>query len=130
MMVAATPWPFIHSPRPLFRTSEVVSALSAQPQWTSLQSECPRSYADRCATCHGPGGRGDGPIGRYLRPPPRSFADPDWAQSRTDSQLAGVIRNGGVSHGLSSMMPAQDDLSEPEVRALVRCVRSFSQSPR
>jgi high-affinity iron transporter len=33
-------------------------------------------FAQSCAACHGPGGGGDGPAGKTLKPPPRSFLDP------------------------------------------------------
>jgi high-affinity iron transporter len=33
-------------------------------------------YRDRCATCHGPSGRGDGPQAPGLNPPPADLTDP------------------------------------------------------
>ena len=33
-------------------------------------------YDAHCATCHGPDGRADTPVGRLLNPRPRNFADP------------------------------------------------------
>ena len=29
-----------------------------------------RTFEDRCATCHGPGGKGDGPMAQVLKSPP------------------------------------------------------------
>ncbi|RMD98334.1 MAG: hypothetical protein D6812_13650 [Deltaproteobacteria bacterium] len=36
-----------------------------------------RLYAQSCIPCHGAGGGGDGPRARELRPPPRSFQNPE-----------------------------------------------------
>ena len=43
-------------------------------------------YKQQCATCHGDGGRGDGPGARGLNPPPANLADPQvmGAKSRLD----------------------------------------------
>jgi high-affinity iron transporter len=43
-------------------------------------------YADRCATCHGEKGQGDGPAARGLVPPPAHLADPEvmGGRSRAD----------------------------------------------
>jgi mono/diheme cytochrome c family protein len=120
VVVAATvPWPFMRYGRPLLRGlphSDVASAGEA----------CPPTFKERCAACHGAGGRGDGPASASLSPRPRNFADPIWSASRTDAELASVIHDGGNAHGFNPAMPAQPDLSPEELTALVACVRSFS----
>src|SRR5262245_35054347 len=36
-------------------------------------------YLDRCASCHGPSGKGDGPTGKILTgPPPGDLTDDEW----------------------------------------------------
>jgi hypothetical protein len=116
ILLATVPWPFLRYGRPLAR------GLPSSP----VLASCPPSYAARCVTCHGERGAGDGPAAGSLRPPPRNFGDAAWAAARTDAQLAAVIHDGGVAHGLGPAMPAQSDLSREELEALVSCVRSFS----
>ena len=43
-------------------------------------------YKQQCATCHGDGGRGDGPAAHGLNPPPANLSDPQvmGAKSRVD----------------------------------------------
>jgi mono/diheme cytochrome c family protein len=75
----------------------------------------------RCATCHGPTGRGDG----EGRPPGAQLPDMASAafhEARSDAQLAEVIQKG------RGLMPAfGQELSEAGVAALVRHVRALKQ---
>ncbi len=50
-------------------------------------------YTERCATCHGENGRGDGPLGFGLTPRPADFRV-HLAAGHTDSQLFDFITNG------------------------------------
>lgn len=52
-------------------------------------------FLDRCATCHGQGGAGDGPIARNLAGPPvGNLTDADWKHGDAPGQVLGVIRLG------------------------------------
>jgi len=84
-------------------------------------------FANRCATCHGTQGAGDGPGSQSLNPKPRDFGDPEWQASVTDEHLEKIIQYGGAAVGLSPTMPGNPDLtSRPEVvDALVRHIRSL-----
>ncbi|MEZ4473817.1 MAG: hypothetical protein R3F60_24105 [bacterium] len=67
-------------------------------------TEAKTVFSQRCATCHGQTGKGDGPAGQALNPKPRSFNEPGWQEKVTDDHLAKVIVGGGPSVGLSPMM--------------------------
>lgn len=82
-------------------------------------------FTRRCATCHGERGRGDGPAGRGLFPPPRDFTDRAWQASVTDEHLRRVIVEGGAAVGLSTHMVPNPDLADSpvlvgEIVAIVR----------
>lgn len=62
-------------------------------------------YLYYCATCHGDEGHGDGLNAYNLDPKPRDLADPGFQESRTNDDLAAVIRSGGGVSGLSTAMP-------------------------
>jgi cytochrome c553 len=115
------PWPGSAHGRPLLRTPSGTSA--AAP--TRPSETCPPVYRARCAACHGEEGRGDGMVGRYLKPPARNFGEPGFLRERSDADLATVIRQGGVARGLSAAMPAHGDLSEQDILDLVACVRQL-----
>ena len=82
-------------------------------------------FSTRCATCHGPGGAGDGPGSVALEPKPRDFRDAAWQASVSDAHLRQIILEGGGSVGKSPLMPPNPDLvGQPEVvTALVEHLR-------
>lgn len=89
-------------------------------------------YDANCATCHGPGGKGDGPVGSALQPPPRDFtigdfkidADKD-GKPGSDADLVLVIAQGAAAFGGSPMMAPWGHLSEQDRADLVAYVRSL-----
>ena len=85
-------------------------------------------WQQRCSTCHGPGGKGDGAAAAALTPKPRDFTLASWQSSVTDEHIQKTIVEGGQSVGLSMLMVANPDLaSKPDVvRALVAHVRSLA----
>jgi mono/diheme cytochrome c family protein len=79
-------------------------------------------YQDRCALCHGPEGKGDGPAAAGLNPKPRNHTDGAYMNSRTDAQLLEVIR-----HGKGGMPAWGGVLSETEIQAVLKHVRSLAK---
>ena len=77
-------------------------------------------YAQRCAGCHGQTGKGDGPYGKFLTPPPQPFSTA--LKGKSDSWIDSVITKGGPSVGLSATMPAQSDLSNEQLKDLVEYI--------
>ena len=63
-------------------------------------AEAKTVWKDKCVTCHGDRGRGDGPGAMALDPKPRSFADPRWQMQTKDERIAKVIVEGGAAVGL------------------------------
>ena len=84
-------------------------------------------FAERCAACHGPQGKGNGPAAAALNPKPRNYGDTSWQATVTDEQLRKTIKLGGAAVGKSPLMPASPDLDDkPEVvEGLVKLVRKF-----
>lgn len=93
------------------------------------QNEAQRLYEARCAVCHGSRGRGDGPIARYLEPPPRDFSEGVYrlkstptGELPTDEDLLRTITRGIPG----TAMIAWSGLSERERKGLVTLLKSFS----
>ena len=84
-------------------------------------------YQSRCIGCHGPSGKGDGPIGAALNPKPRDLGSSAWQKSVSDEHIEKIILGGGPAVGKSPLMPANADLaSKPDViKALRAMVRNF-----
>ncbi len=71
-------------------------------------------FEANCAACHGATGRGDGPLGAKLDPPPIAFTDRDRARSRSVLALYQVISQGVTG----TSMPSFATLSEEDRWAL------------
>ena len=79
-------------------------------------------YMARCALCHGPEGKGDGPAAAGLNPKPRNHTDGTYMRSRTDDQLLEVIHNG------KGGMPAwKGVLTEKEMQDVLKYVRTLAK---
>lgn len=98
-------------------------------------SSAPSSPADeaaiivrnRCTSCHGSSGAGDGPNAVTLPVKPRDLSAKEWQKSVSDAQIRSVIVKGGAGVGKSILMPPNPDLeAKPEVvDALVKLVRGY-----
>ena len=71
-------------------------------------------YAVRCAACHGPGGRGDGPAAKGLDPAPTNFHD----HARLDRRSAHALYNAITLGVPGTAMAAFADLSDDQRWAL------------
>jgi len=99
----------------------------AAPVHANAQEEALFVFKQRCAPCHGPQGRGDGPSSAMLNPRPRNYHDRQWQQSVTDELIVKTIIEGGMAVGKSDVMPANPDLEQkPQVLTeLVKLLRTF-----
>jgi len=93
-------------------------------------AEAKKIFGERCATCHGAEGKGDGAASAALEPKPRNYTDQEWQKAVTDQDLRDIIVKGGAGVGKSPLMPPNPDLADkPEVvNGLVALIRSFGKS--
>jgi mono/diheme cytochrome c family protein len=105
------------------------AAAPAPAPAVDAKAEAGKIFSERCVTCHGAGGAGDGPASAGLTPPPRNFQDPAWQQSVSDTHIEQIVQYGGAAVGRSPAMPANPDLtSKPEVVTALRAhIRSLSR---
>jgi mono/diheme cytochrome c family protein len=82
-------------------------------------------YEKSCVTCHGPSGKGDGPAGKLLKPPPADLAAA--TKGKADADIAKVIKEGGKAVGKSAAMPAyKGKLTDEQVQGVVQYVKGFT----
>jgi mono/diheme cytochrome c family protein len=81
-------------------------------------------YAQKCAECHGVSGKGDGPAGQVMMPPPMPFSTT--LKGKSDSWIASVITQGGPAVGLSPGMPPHPSMSGSEVRDLTQYIKGLN----
>ena len=85
-----------------------------------------------CSSCHGVSGKGDGPVGAALTPPPRDFTiaafnfDADGnGVAGEDQDLILVIQNGAMKYGGSPLMAPWPTLTEVQVADVIAHIRSL-----
>ncbi|MEO7993729.1 MAG: cytochrome c, partial [bacterium] len=117
-----------------------ISMDNGQPDWKQSwdqQIQLRKTlYGTHCSICHGGVGRGDGPEGKHLVPPPINYNNLDWAAGArsgypvTNSYLFDIIANGKIKPGSQTVwtgMPWwKDQLRETDMWGLVDYVRSLT----
>ena len=91
------------------------------------------TYTMFCSSCHGDSGKGDGPVGAVLNPPPRDLSKGDFkfdtdgdGKAGTDQDLMSVITNGAAKYGGSAQMaPWGGSLSESDRANVLAYIRSL-----
>jgi mono/diheme cytochrome c family protein len=81
-------------------------------------------YEANCITCHGPSGRGDGPLAASLRPRPADFRV-HMAAGHTDGELFTWLSKGVPG---TAMPPFEGQLSETDRWHAVNYIRGFAPS--
>ncbi len=82
-----------------FRIVEMVlqaEDTSSRIQPSALIAAGQQDYGLYCATCHGPGGYGDGPLAGSLDPKPAKHSNGDYMNPLTDAYLFQVVEEGGA----------------------------------
>jgi mono/diheme cytochrome c family protein len=82
-------------------------------------------YEKNCVMCHGAGGKGDGPAGKMLKPPPGDLATV--LKGTSDADIAKVIKEGGKAVGKAASMPAYGSkLSDDQIQSVVQYIKGLS----
>jgi mono/diheme cytochrome c family protein len=91
-------------------------------------------FETNCASCHGTSGKGDGPVGAALQPPPRDFTTADFkfdtdkdGKPGTDADLTNVVKNGAAAYGGNALMAPWGHLPDQDVQDIIVYVRTFHQ---
>ncbi len=80
-------------------------------------------YEANCATCHGAGGKGDGPAGAGLQPPPANFTDSEWKYGGDLASIKRTIDNGVAG---TAMIAWKGTLTDAEIDAVAKHEMAFS----
>ena len=108
----------------------VTTATTLSPTAVALSGAAPQGDAERgvvlydahCAGCHGPTGRGDGPLVDRLPAPPPSLADRTRMRESAAADLWRTVTTGRLERG---MPPFSRLLSDAERWDVVAAVRAF-----
>jgi mono/diheme cytochrome c family protein len=80
-------------------------------------------YSEKCAACHGDSGKGDGPAGQAMVPPPAPFSTA--LKGKSDSWIGTVITKGGPAVGMTPAMPPHPTLSGDQLEALILYIKGL-----
>lgn len=83
-------------------------------------------FSEKCVSCHGIDGRGDGVLAANLDPPPIAFTDHDRARERSLFSLYEVVSQGLTD---TSMLSFQAELSEADRWAVAFYTGTLSATP-
>ena len=75
-------------------------------------------YQSKCVSCHGPEGKGDGPVGKALKPPAGDFSSVE-SKKRSPEELQKIIENGVPK---TSMVAWGKQLNETEIQDVLAYV--------
>jgi mono/diheme cytochrome c family protein len=96
--------------------------------WTASAAhaqDAKQLYEKNCNACHGPSGKGDGPAGKMLKPPPADFATV--LKGKADADVTKIIKEGGKGVGKSVAMPAFGNrLNDDQIHAVVEYIKGLS----
>lgn len=91
-------------------------------------------YEANCSSCHGTSGKGDGPVGKALNPPPRDFTVGDFkfdadgnGKGGEDADLKLVIQKGAMAFGGSPLMAPWPALDDAQIDDIIAHIRSMKQ---
>ena len=108
----------------LMLTGSLIVCLSPIPAFPDETAKA--VFQNSCATCHGPGGKGDGIMTASLPVKPKDFTDCKEMVPVSDDVITKVIKSGGQSAELSPLMPPFGGaLSDKQISGLVDFIRSF-----
>jgi cytochrome c553 len=107
----------------------LLTACNSKGGDTDAAAEANKVWNERCVTCHGADGSGNGPGAAALAVKPRSFRDPAWQASVDNDRIKKVMVEGGASVGLNEAMAPNPDLKDKTAvqDELVRKIRSLAQ---
>ena len=90
------------------------------------------TFDTNCMSCHGPSGKGDGPLAAALNPKPRDLTSGDFkfdtdkdGKPGTDADIKSVIKQGAAPFGGSPLMAPWPALSDGDIDNLIAYIRSI-----
>jgi mono/diheme cytochrome c family protein len=81
-------------------------------------------FLNNCVVCHGQEGKGDGPAGQGLVPPPRNFVEGKWKKGGDSASLFVTLQNGIAGSSMASF----SHLPKIDRWCLIHYVRSITHN--
>ena len=112
------------------RVSFLITCLIVLPASGAAAQSGDVLYANACATCHGPDGRGAPRATVAFEDPLPDFTDCQFASREPDADWLAVVHDGGPARAFGRMMPAFDGaMTLDQMQAIVSHVRTLCTEP-
>jgi mono/diheme cytochrome c family protein len=83
-------------------------------------------YGQQCKHCHGPEGKGDGPVSKRVTPNASNLTDPARGAAFTDGQLFAVMKQGVPKTAMQAFGAA---MSDDQVWSIIAYTQSLRAAP-
>lgn len=83
--------------------------------------------AERCGSCHGKMGAGDGPVLVRLKRKTVNWTDKDAMAKLSNEYLFDIIQKGGKAIGKDTLMVPYPSLKETEIKDVIAFIRSLAK---
>jgi cytochrome c553 len=103
----------------------LLALLIATAALPTYGADAAANWADQCAKCHGPDGKGETKMGKKLGI--ADFTDAKAQAKFTDEQALNAIKSGVTDASGKTTMKAIEGLSDGDMKALVSLVRSMKK---
>jgi len=118
------------SPTQQAKSPEMVPAIPNVPapaaDVSQVTEETRQVYQWYCTQCHGEEGHGNGVNAPHLVVPPRNHTKAGYLETRSDEQLFGAIKLGGLAVGRAPCMPAWGHtFDDKTIQSLVSYIREL-----
>ena len=108
------------------KTIQIIAAISlAALAFPARAADAKTNWANNCAQCHGPTGKGDTKMGKMLGA--MDLTDAKKQASFTDAQAATAIKDGVKQNGKTTMKAFGGKLTDAEIKALIAYVRTLKK---
>ena len=101
-----------------------ISTLIAAPL-SMRAADAKTNWANNCAQCHGPTGKGDTKMGKMVGA--MDLTDPKVQAEFTDAKATQSIKEGVKQNGKTTMKAFGGKLTDDEIKALVAYVRTLKK---
>jgi mono/diheme cytochrome c family protein len=91
----------------------------------SVAGDTSATWAQNCASCHGKDGSGSTMMGKKLGV--KDYHDAKVQAAFSDAEAERAIKEGVKTNGKETMKPFGNKLSEADIKALVKYIRSFKK---
>lgn len=113
---------------PARRIPEAVGIKNPNPPTADSVPSGKKLFIFFCASCHGPGGKGDGGVyGAFGGGSPTNLTEDEFQSVMTDGEIFWAIRNG---IGLVEMAGFSKRITDPQIWDIVNFIRSIAEKPR